>query len=98
MSNLFPTVAMSNNETQIIMTREEAVTVTQRTITDMTFEQAKQICEDETKGFDPLSRASAHAWNIGVGGWYYNVENNTFCTDMIIRGTLLTYLGGLQRG
>lgn len=75
-------------------TRNQAVEITNEIITGMTFEKAKSICEPlETI----LENVNQFVWNTGVGGWYYNVETNTFCTDMIRNSVMLTYMNGLAK-
>lgn len=77
------------------MTREEAVAKTKDIMSHMSHAEATEICT-KGDGIDALESARMYAWSTGVGGWYYNVENNTFCTDMIIKSTLLTYMSALK--
>jgi hypothetical protein len=75
------------------LTRAEAIKLTDEVISSLTFDKAKEICEPVETA---LENVRQYAWNLGLGGWYYDFLTNSFCTDMVVHAVMLTYLKGLS--
>ena len=74
---------------------EKARKTTNDFITNLTFEQAKAICEPIE---NVIENVKEYVCIMGLGNIYYNPAiNNVFCHEMVTKAIYLTYLGGLTK-
>lgn len=69
--------------------RDGAVQFTNDHITNLQPKEAHDLLISFNYEIDKLQN---FVWGLGVGGWYFNIAKNQFCTEALIRAYLLKAL------
>lgn len=70
------------------MSRMEAIILTDKFIASLTKKQAVDIMGKDAN----IERVKKFAWDMGVGGHYYDEKFTVFCTDIIVYNIVLKYI------
>ncbi len=69
------------------LTRQQAIHWTTLLINSITHEDAKSLLFGLV-GSPSIEGVNRWLWSKGIGGWYYDIDTNTFCNEAALRGII----------